>query len=109
MNASELVRTARRGAGLTQQALAQRLGVSQAAVARLESGRANPTVATLDRVMRTTGHRLELQAVPARPEVDSTLLREALTMTPAERLRAADRLFRDAEVFAAAAARTRSR
>ena len=61
-----LLREARYAAGLTQAALAERLDVSQAAIAKLERQGANPTVDTLDNVLRATGHRLELSAVPAR-------------------------------------------
>jgi transcriptional regulator with XRE-family HTH domain len=51
-----LVRDARRAAKLTQAELAQRLGMSQPAIAKLERPDANPTVRTSDRVLRATGH-----------------------------------------------------
>jgi transcriptional regulator with XRE-family HTH domain len=108
MNPSaEIIRSARKDAGLTQQQLARRLGVSQAAIAQLEAANANPTIATIERALRATGHGLELRAVRSKPTVDVSLLREALRMTPAERIKAAIRLTRDAERFAAAAARSR--
>ena len=106
MNPSaEIIRTARRDAGLTQQQLARRLGISQAAVAQLERASANPTIATVERALRAMNHRLELRAVPADHGVDITLLREALRLTPAERIAAAARLTRDAEKLAGAARR----
>lgn len=104
MNTSGLIRAARRDAGLTQAQLARRLGITQAALARLESPRANPTVRTLDRVVRATGRELKLSAVPVDRGTDTSLLREALTMSPAERIAAAERLTRDAERLAAAVA-----
>lgn len=109
MEAATIVRRARTQAGLTQQQLAGRLGVTQAALARLERMGANPTVATLDRVLRATGRRLEMRI--ARPErsVDTTLLTEALRMEPAARIAAAERLLADAESLAAAGARARAR
>ena len=107
MTVAELIRGARRDAGLTQQQLASRLGVTQAAVAQLESGRANPTIATLERALRAAGRQLELRAAPAPSQIDTTLLREALRMSPAERIAAAVRLTADAERIAAAAARSR--
>jgi transcriptional regulator with XRE-family HTH domain len=108
MNASaKIIRTARREAGLTQQQLARRLGISQAAVAQLERPTANPTLATVERALRATNHRLELRAVRAEPSVDITLLQEALRWTPAERIAAAARLTRDAEKLAGAVARSR--
>jgi transcriptional regulator with XRE-family HTH domain len=61
-DSASLLKDARRRAGLTQADLARRLGVSQAAVARLESPRANPTVDTLDKALWATGHRLALDA-----------------------------------------------
>jgi transcriptional regulator with XRE-family HTH domain len=61
------IRDLRESAGLTQKMLAQRLGVSQQVIARLESGEANnPTVTTLERIAEATGHRLRFQFEPAR-------------------------------------------
>lgn len=107
MSGAEIIRRARHDAGLTQQQLAVRLGISQAAVAQLERASANPTIGTLERALRATDHRLELRAVRAEPTVDLSLLREALRMTPAERIAAAVRLTRAAEKLAGAAARAR--
>lgn len=71
--AATLLREARYAAGLTQAALAERLDVSQAAIAKLERKGANPTVDTLDNVLWATGHRLELSAAPAsRPDADES-------------------------------------
>jgi transcriptional regulator with XRE-family HTH domain len=103
-----LIRQARLGAGLTQQQLAARLRVSQAAVAQLESPRANPTFATLERALRAAGQRLELRLLPVDEEIDPSLLREALRLTPAERIAAAERLAHDADEIAAATARARA-
>lgn len=58
MNAAALLRTARTRAGLTQQALAVAAGTSQSAVAAIESGRKQPTVATLDRLLTAAGTEL---------------------------------------------------
>ena len=107
MDVPELIRQARLESGLTQRQLASRLGVTQAAVAQLESARTNPTIATLERALDATDHRLELRIVPAAREVDESLLREALRLTPAERIAAAERLLRDAEAIAASAAASR--
>jgi transcriptional regulator with XRE-family HTH domain len=83
--ASTLLRTARRRADLTQAQLAERAGLTQAEVARLERAGSNPTAATLERLLRATGHRLELRRLDA---VDETQLRERLELTAAERLAA---------------------
>jgi transcriptional regulator with XRE-family HTH domain len=109
MEAATLIRRARTEAGLTQGQLARRLGVTQAALARLEKSGANPTIATLDRVLRATGRRLDLRLARPPRSVDPTLLREALAMTPAARIAAAERLLADAESIAAAGARGRAR
>jgi transcriptional regulator with XRE-family HTH domain len=85
MAASALLRTARHRAGLTQVQLAQRAGLSQGEVARLERAGSNPTAATLERLVRATGHRLDLARSD---DVDDTQLRERLRLTPAERLAA---------------------
>jgi transcriptional regulator with XRE-family HTH domain len=68
------IRDLRETAGLTQKALAQRLGVSQQVIARLESGEAdNPTVTTLERIAEATGHRLRFKFEPARRKSPPTL------------------------------------
>jgi transcriptional regulator with XRE-family HTH domain len=80
---------ARRRAGLTQAELAARLGVSQSAVAKLEREDANPTVRTLERALRATGHRIE--ARPVLPDFDESLIRADLARSPAERIRRLER------------------
>lgn len=56
------IRDLRENAGLTQKQLADRMGVSQQVIARLESGEAdNPTVSTLERIAKATGHRLQVR------------------------------------------------
>ena len=85
MEADALIRHARAAAGLTQADLARRLGTSQPAIVKLERPGANPTVRTLDRVLRATGHRLELFAPTWSPAVDESLIRKQLEPPPAER------------------------
>jgi transcriptional regulator with XRE-family HTH domain len=108
MEASVLIRRARADAGLTQTELAGRLGVTQAALARLERRGANPTIATLDRVLRAAGRRLDMRLGRPDPAVDEGLLAEALRLTPAERIASAERLLADAESIAAAGACSRA-
>ena len=64
MTVAQLIRSARLEAGLSQAALARRLGTSQPAVARLEREGANPRVETLRRVMEANGRELRLTAEP---------------------------------------------
>ncbi|HVA06284.1 MAG TPA: helix-turn-helix transcriptional regulator [Acidimicrobiales bacterium] len=59
-----LVLSARLKAGLTQQQLAARLGVTQPVVAAYESGRRQPTVPTLMKMLAATGFDLRLSLAP---------------------------------------------
>jgi transcriptional regulator with XRE-family HTH domain len=51
-------------AGLTQHQLAQKMGTTQPVVARLESGRARPSMRTLERLADATGTRLLISFAP---------------------------------------------
>ena len=55
---------ARARAKLTQEQLAERMGTSQSAVARIESGNRIPSVRTLQRFAAATGTRLVIKLVP---------------------------------------------
>jgi transcriptional regulator with XRE-family HTH domain len=56
---------ARAHAGLTQEQLAQRMHTTQAAIARLESGRVKPSTRTLERLAAATGMKLRISFEPA--------------------------------------------
>jgi transcriptional regulator with XRE-family HTH domain len=84
---AQLVTRARRAEGLTQEELARRMGTTQSAIARLEAGQSNPTVATVEKALRACGHTLQPQAKMFRDSVDESLIRASLRMTPAQRLR----------------------
>lgn len=58
MDIASTLRGARTRAGLTQAALAARAGTSQATVSAYESGRKEPSVATLGRLLAAAGSRL---------------------------------------------------
>lgn len=58
--ASELIR-ARARAGLSQAELAARMGTSQSAIARLESGQTLPSTKTLLRFAEATGSKVEVR------------------------------------------------
>jgi predicted transcriptional regulator len=88
MSPSVLVREARTHAGLTQVELAERAGVAQSVIARLERGGGNPTFSTLERVLHAAGHRLELNAVEqGLVTVDESLIEQQLALRPADRIR----------------------
>ena len=54
----------RNRAGLTQEALARKMGTTQPVVARLESGRMRPSMRTLERLAEATGSRLLISFEP---------------------------------------------
>lgn len=92
-----LLSYARAKAGLTQHALADRLGTSQSTIARLERGEGNPTLETISRFLTATGVtlRCDLTPIPTsdptvdayKSGVDRTLLRANLQRSVEERLR----------------------
>jgi predicted transcriptional regulator len=55
----EMIR-ARIDAKLTQAEVAERIGTTQSAIARLEGGRVSPSVATLRRYAEATGRHLKI-------------------------------------------------
>ena len=92
-----LVQEARQRAYLTQRDMAERVGTSQSAIAKLEQGGTNPTIDTLARCAAAAGFALQVKLVPLdtpdpvveryKLDVDRTLLRENLERTMDERLR----------------------
>jgi transcriptional regulator with XRE-family HTH domain len=105
--AASLLKQARNRAGLTQARLARRLGVSQAAVAKLERPEANPTVETLEAALWATGHELTLDAPARRPGVDESLIRQHLELPLAERLRGIETMYVEGRALALVGARSR--
>src|SRR3977135_3524874 len=109
MTPATIIREARRSAGLTQAELARRLGVAQPVVARLETRAANPTVETLDRTLRATGHRLPPAGRPHAPPVATSLIRKALELSPADRVTRLEQMVHEGQKFAAAGWRPRGK
>ena len=64
MDASREIFRARTAAGLTQAALAARAGTSQATLSAYESGRKQPSVQTLGRIVAAAGSRLVIERDP---------------------------------------------
>ncbi len=63
---AEQIAQARQAAGLSQTVLAERMGTSQPAVARLEQGGYRGyTLATLARAARALGRRLKVELIPS--------------------------------------------
>jgi transcriptional regulator with XRE-family HTH domain len=88
VDAATLLSEARRGAGLTQRALALRSRVAQPAISRIERGHVSPRVETLDRLLRACGRGIDLVVRPG-TGVDRTLIRERLGLSNADRVRLA--------------------
>src|SRR5262245_32337448 len=86
MDAGRDLKRARRAAHLTQRDLADRSGIGQAVIARIESGAAIPRVDTFARLLEATGHRYEVVA-EAPPDVDRAALRAAMALGDVERER----------------------
>ena len=55
---------ARKEKGLTQERLAKKVGTKQSVISRLESGRANPSVAFLKKLADALNSRLEIRFYP---------------------------------------------
>lgn len=53
----------RERAGLTQKELAERVGMRQGNLSRLENGNGNPSINTLAKIARGLGKRLEIRLV----------------------------------------------
>lgn len=85
MNAADLVREARRRAGLTQAQLAERLATTQSTIARLEAGGRDPSFGTLENVIRACGLDMSIRLGP-HDDHDLTLARLTDDLTPGERI-----------------------
>ena len=61
----EAMLDARHRAGLTQSQVAERMGVTQPVVAKLEAGRSNVSIGTLQRYATAVGCRIDVRFHPA--------------------------------------------
>lgn len=84
MKAAEVLVEARRVTGLTQAALAALAGTTQSAIAAYESGRKQPTTATLDRIVRAGGVELSWAVVRRTPYRAMSLVDLAEALRSAE-------------------------
>lgn len=87
---AQLIREARRRAGLTQAELAHKAGTSQPAIARWESGRTAISVDDVVRLVRLCGLDVEFQLVERDPS-DIAQAERLARLSPQQRL---DRLTR---------------
>ena len=101
LSASLLVQ-ARRAAGLSQRALAERAGVAQQEIARYERGRVTPSLERLRSLIAACGLELTVGLARADNSYDEQIA-AALALTPTEQLQ---RALRDAQPLRAARAHT---
>lgn len=93
MKLVQLLREARSRAGLTQTELAQRAGVPQSTVGRIESGLRVPSTELLERLIRAAGFDVRVALAVPDPGTES-LFERSLSRTPRERLADATRAAR---------------
>jgi transcriptional regulator with XRE-family HTH domain len=84
MNVAEWVNGARRSAGMSQRQLAEKSGIPQPTIARIESGKQMPRADTLDRLLRACGWELDMTLRRGLGE-DRSLIKSWLALTPEER------------------------
>ena len=86
--AGRMVREARNHANLTQRQLSARAGIPQETIARIERGRADPRVTTLDRLLEACEYGLE-----SMPRIgigiDRTQIQERLSVSMERRMEVA--------------------
>jgi transcriptional regulator with XRE-family HTH domain len=80
-----ILREARHRVGLSQEALAARLGTTQSAVARWESGAVSPRLDTLERILEACGFEPRVPLQPLSLE-DRDQIRQRLAWSPRRRL-----------------------
>jgi transcriptional regulator with XRE-family HTH domain len=85
MKGGQLIREARRRAGLTQSELARRAATTQSAVARWEANEVSPSLEKLVEVIRACGFDVEVALVPY-DDHDWTLAQGSLLLTPEQRV-----------------------
>lgn len=86
--AARMLRYSRRRAGLTQRALAQKAGIPQETIARIESSAADPRIETLDRLLEAC--EMALEVMPRLGiGIDRSQINELLDLSVADRLRLA--------------------
>jgi transcriptional regulator with XRE-family HTH domain len=99
MSTGDLIRQTRHAEGLTQAALARRLGITQPAIARLEAAGDEVTVATLQRALNAMGRALEVTVVERPSSIDETLLYRTLRLTPDQRLEQFEQWYKDMQAL----------
>jgi transcriptional regulator with XRE-family HTH domain len=90
---ADLIREARKRAGLTQVELARRAGLPQSTVGRIETGARVPSTEMTERLIRAAGFELRVGLGEPDPDTDS-IFERTLRRTPRQRLADATRAAR---------------
>ena len=93
MAIAQLIREARKRAGLSQAELARRARVAQSTVGRIEAGRRVPSTELAERLVRAAGFEIRVGLGEPDPDTDS-MFERTLRRSPAERLEDAARAAR---------------
>ena len=86
MDAAGLLRRARHEARLSQRAVADAAGVRQPLVCRIETGREQPGLHTLARLVAACGYSLRLDLEPVVDPHELTLMETNLRLSPQQRV-----------------------
>ena len=90
---NDLVREARKRAGLSQRELGEKAGTTQSAIARIETGRSTPSFDTVLRLVRLCG--LDMVVMLAdRDDSDMAQAERLQGLTPEQRVRRMERVAR---------------
>jgi transcriptional regulator with XRE-family HTH domain len=109
MRGNHLIREIRKRAGLTQAELAERLGTTQSAIARIER-HGSPTLARLSEIAEACSLDIRVHIVPADAEDhDWSLVTGALARTPEQRFQSNRNAVRFAQSGRAAMAKETAR
>jgi predicted transcriptional regulator len=84
MNPGELLRRARRKAGISQRDLARRAQVPQSTIGRIEAGAIDPRMSTMTNLLQACGYRLTLSRLGE--GVDRTVMQSLIKLSPSELL-----------------------
>lgn len=88
VNAADLVKRVRNEAGLTQRELAQRAGMSQPALAKIERGVTLPRFDTLERLVDACGYSFSLESPTSDVDPQDWAQSNAiLALSPADRIK----------------------
>lgn len=102
--AAGLVMMAREEAGLSQRELAERAGVAQSEIARIESGKREPSIPTLQRILAGAGTELRFRLAPV-DDHDQVLAARQQRRSADQKKTAATRHAHNVDQFAANAKR----